>query len=79
MGSDRKTEIVDISDRNELPPQAAGLTDAAVLAAGSSDNHKEVRVEQLLLCADRSQLRWFGHLIRRCSRHVQLVGDPGQT
>jgi len=36
-------------------------------------------VEPLLLRVGRSQLRWFGHLVRmppgKCSRHVQLGGD----
>lgn len=50
----------------------------------SSDIQKELRVELLLLCIKRSQLRRFRHLIRvriRCgcwgdSRHVQLEVDP---
>ena len=44
-------------------------------------------VEPLLLCVERSQLRWFGHLVRmpplgaslgRCSRHDQLGGGHGE-
>ena len=42
-------------------------------------------VEPLLLCIERSQLRWFWHLVRcymvaslwRCSRYVQLGGGHG--
>ena len=26
--------------------------------------HEELRVEPLLLCVERSQLKWFGHLVR---------------
>jgi len=44
---------------------------------GSSDIWRELGVEPLLLCVERSQLRWFGHLIRMPPGHVQLGGDPG--
>ncbi len=47
---------------------------------GSSDIRRKFGVELLLLHVERSQLRWFGHLIRILgafcwwfSRHVQLV------
>ena len=34
-------------------------------------------VEPLLLCVERSQLRWFGHLVR-IPPHDQLGGDHGE-
>ena len=50
----------------------------------SSVIREELGVETLLLCVERSQLRWFGHMVRmppgripRCSRHVQLGGGHG--
>ena len=47
---------------------------------------EELGLEPLLLCLERSQLRWFGHLVRmpigaflgRCSRHDQWGGDLGE-
>ncbi|KAJ7983742.1 hypothetical protein DPEC_G00373370 [Dallia pectoralis] len=53
----------------------------------SSVIREELGVEPLLLCVERSQLRWFGHLVRmppgrlleRCSRHVHLGEDLGKT
>jgi len=53
--------------------------------AGSSAIQREFGVESLLLRNERSQLRWFGHLIRmppagrtlEVFRHVQLGGGPG--
>jgi len=48
----------------------------------SSDIRRELGVEPLLLRVERSQLRWFGHLIRMppgrlpFSGHIQLGGDP---
>jgi len=48
---------------------------------------REFRVELLLLCIERGQLTWFGHLIAfqclpvisfwRFFRHIQLRGGPG--
>jgi len=43
----------------------------------SSDIRRELGVEPLLLRVERSQLRWFGHLIRMSPGHVRLGGDPG--
>jgi len=47
----------------------------------SSDIRRKLGVEPLLLRVERSQLRWFGQLIRMppplwFSRHIQLGGDP---
>ena len=50
----------------------------------SSDIRRELGVEPLLLRIERSQLRWFGHLIRmppallplEVFGHVRLGGDP---
>jgi len=48
----------------------------------SSDIRRELGVEQLIFRVERSQLRWFGHLIRMppqaqgFSGHVRLRGDP---
>ncbi len=36
----------------------------------------ELRVEPLLLCVKRSQLRWFGHLIRMPPGHLPLEECP---
>ena len=52
----------------------------------SSVTRERLGVEPLLLRLERSQLRWFGHLVRmpperlpigRSSVHVPLGGDPG--
>ena len=41
----------------------------------SSVMRERLRVESLLLCLERSQLRWFGHLVRMPLRHL-LIGRP---
>ncbi|KAK0152308.1 hypothetical protein N1851_006217 [Merluccius polli] len=38
----------------------------------SSEIRRELGVEPLLLCVERSQLRWFGHLIRMPPGHLPL-------
>lgn len=45
----------------------------------SSDIHRALREEPLLLCIKSSQLRWFRHpdvSLAMCFRHVQSRGDP---
>lgn len=37
---------------------------------------QELRVEPLLLCVERSQLSWFGHLIRMSPRCLPLEASP---
>lgn len=41
-----------------------------------SDIRRKLRVEQLRLCIERSQLRWFGHLIRMPAGHFPLRARP---
>lgn len=45
----------------------------------SLDIPEELRVELLFLCVERSQLRWFGHLVKMPPvRHPDGPGaDPG--
>lgn len=51
--------------------------------ARSPDVRQELENRAASLCLERSQLRWFGHMIRMgaslwmFSGHVQLGGDPG--
>jgi len=44
----------------------------------SSDIRRELGVEPLVLRVERSQLRWFGHLIRIPPFRGFLGGDPGE-
>lgn len=43
-----------------------------------SDIRRQLGVEQLLLCIERSQLSWFGHLIRMPAGHFSLRGVPAR-
>lgn len=60
-GSEQKNETVDTN----YPPAGGGLRDRV----GSLDIRRELRVEPLLLCIKRRQLRWVGHLIGMPPRH----------
>lgn len=42
----------------------------------SSDILRELLVDPLFLCVERSQLSWFGYLVRIPPGHIQLDGDP---
>lgn len=53
----------------------------------NSETRGELGLKLLLIHVERTQLRLFRHLVRkphrhpfllRCSRHIQLVGDPGE-
>ena len=85
-----------MTERTRLRAQAAEMSFRRRVAGvalrdrvKSSASREELRLEQLLLCLERSELRWFGHLKRmptrntslgRCFRHVQwgdLGEDPG--
>ena len=57
MGNDRKNKIVEM---NFLRRAGLSLRDRM----RSSDIHRELGVEPLLLCVERGQLRLFAHLIR---------------
>ena len=55
----------------KIPPLAAKMSFLRRVAGltlrdrvRSSDIWEELRVEPLLLWVERSQLRWFGHLVR---------------
>ena len=80
VGHDRKNEIMDTSCRNGF--SGVSLRDRV----RSSAIWEGLRGEPLLLCVERSQLRWFGHLVRmppgsfpwRRSRHVQLGEATGR-
>lgn len=50
------------SSRNEFPPLVAGLSLRNWVK--SLVIRRELEVEPLLLCVKRSQIKWFGHLIR---------------
>jgi len=45
----------------------------------SSDIERELGVEPLLLHVERSQLRWFGHLIRMPPGRQLFRGFPGRS
>jgi len=64
-------ELWIVTERTRLRKQAAKISFFRRLArlslrdrVQSSDIRRELGVEPLLLCIERSQLRWFGHLIR---------------
>jgi len=59
------------SGQNDFPVQGSWAQPS--LRVRSSDIWRELEVEPLLLRVERSQLRWFGHLIRM----PPLRGFPG--
>ncbi|XP_049451749.1 acetylserotonin O-methyltransferase 2 isoform X2 [Epinephelus fuscoguttatus] len=87
-------ELWVVTERTRSRVQAGYLRRVAGLSlrdrVRSSDIREGLGVDPLLLHIERSQLRWFGHLVRmpfghllldaslgRCFRHVQPGGDLG--
>ncbi|TWW71586.1 hypothetical protein D4764_16G0000830 [Takifugu flavidus] len=58
----QKNKITGTSGRNELPRRVAGLSLRDRVR--SSAMREELGVEPLLLCVERRQMRWLGHLVR---------------
>ncbi len=78
MGHDQKNETADTSSWMGFLRTVAGVSLSDKVR--SSVICAELWVESLLLCVERSHLRWFGHLVRlhpgRNSSHVQPGGGP---
>lgn len=68
MGSDRKNEIQAAEMR--FLRRVAGIR--LRNRVRSSDIRRELRVEPLLLSIERSQLRWFRHLVRMPPGHLPV-------